>query len=153
MFEMSFLKKFVGCWSVIFPFPSVSFFWSLFYWFYLLQQTLPNFHYMLHDKTYSCNSTPTGCPDNNRLSTGFWDCSIFKFSSNRLQVFITNSDIFSSSKEQSLFSFEISHLLNVIKLRDDEPSRYYCLDGIFIWRHDENCSIATTLGLSRKVCI
>ena len=21
---------------------------------------------------------------------------------------------------------------NVIKLRDDEPSRYYCLDGIFI---------------------
>ena len=22
--------------------------------------------------------------------------------------------------------------LNVIKLRDDEPSRYYCLDGIFI---------------------
>ena len=33
---------------------------------------------------------------------------------------------------------------NVIKLRDDEPSGYYCLDGIFIWRHDENCSIATT---------
>jgi len=24
------------------------------------------------------------------------------------------------------------HYLNVIKLRDDEPSRYYCLDGIFI---------------------
>ena len=23
-------------------------------------------------------------------------------------------------------------LANVIKLRDDEPSRYYCLDGIFI---------------------
>ena len=23
-------------------------------------------------------------------------------------------------------------LLNVIKLRDDEPSGYYCLDGIFI---------------------
>ena len=22
--------------------------------------------------------------------------------------------------------------INVIKLRDDEPSRYYCLDGIFI---------------------
>ena len=33
---------------------------------------------------------------------------------------------------------------NVIKLRNDEPSRYYCLDGIFIWKHDENCSIATT---------
>ena len=23
-------------------------------------------------------------------------------------------------------------MTNVIKLRDDEPSRYYCLDGIFI---------------------
>ena len=33
---------------------------------------------------------------------------------------------------------------NVIKLRDDEPFGYYCLDGIFIWKHDENCSIATT---------
>ena len=26
---------------------------------------------------------------------------------------------------------------NVIKLRDDEPSRYYFLDGIFICRHDK----------------
>ena len=25
-----------------------------------------------------------------------------------------------------------SKLSNVIKLRNDEPSRYYCLDGIFI---------------------
>ena len=25
-----------------------------------------------------------------------------------------------------------NNVLNVIKLRDDEPSRYYCLDGIFI---------------------
>lgn len=27
---------------------------------------------------------------------------------------------------------EMSSIPNVIKLRDDEPSRYYCLDGIFI---------------------
>ncbi|MFR3060968.1 MAG: hypothetical protein ACLTL6_02945 [Holdemanella porci] len=24
------------------------------------------------------------------------------------------------------------HFTNVIKLRNDEPSRYYCLDGVFI---------------------
>ena len=34
--------------------------------------------------------------------------------------------------------------INVIKLRNDKPSRFYCLDGVFISRHDENCSIATT---------
>ena len=39
---------------------------------------------------------------------------------------------------------KVSKWDNVIKLRNDEPSRYYCLDGVFIWKHDENCSIATT---------
>ena len=27
---------------------------------------------------------------------------------------------------------KVDDCINVIKLRDDEPSRYYCLDGIFI---------------------
>ena len=30
------------------------------------------------------------------------------------------------------FRVKEGELFNVIKLRNDEPSRYYCLDGIFI---------------------
>lgn len=33
---------------------------------------------------------------------------------------------------ENLYKKNKETLRNVIKLRDDEPSRYYCLDGIFI---------------------
>ena len=33
---------------------------------------------------------------------------------------------------QTLQKIKNPYLPNVIKLRNDEPSRYYCLDGVFI---------------------
>lgn len=38
---------------------------------YQYLQHLPDFHYMLHNKTYNCNSTPACRPNCNRLSTCF----------------------------------------------------------------------------------
>lgn len=41
------------------------------YEIYYQSQHSPDFHYMLHNKTYNRNSTPACCPNYNRLSTCF----------------------------------------------------------------------------------
>ena len=72
----------------------------------------------------------------------------FNFSPNEISILIilkNNSTITTSTElkvvlgvsktliSRSVDSLEKKGLIrNVIKLRDDEPSRYYCLDGIFI---------------------
>ena len=41
-------------------------------------------------------------------------------------------DILRAARNSGSFFEKRDMMLNVIKLRNDEPSRYYCLDGVFI---------------------
>ena len=50
---------------------------------------------------------------------------------------LTEALVNSATNASFIFSYTNSaklrgSMINVIKLRDDEPSGYYCLDGIFI---------------------
>ena len=57
---------------------------------------------------------------------------VFKFVKKR-SAMIENNLIEQNGPNRKKYAMKKRKInLNVIKLRDDEPSRYYCLDGIFI---------------------